>query len=182
MLKGWDCICAKSSSRNTEHEGLAIHCPSECTKGCCFLNPSAYQRCTACSPTRNCHPEAEIMAGQPQSKRHHGQRWSLKLCRRQRLFTTCSHGDTRMKPSSLQAQGLCSVTKYAVSLSLSLSIQCNKGIAVQGGRGGLRREYFAVGYFALQIHAKLLHIFRPLCEIKPLQKLAKCLVQQLPEH
>ena len=72
--------------------------------------------CTACSLTHHCHPEAESMAGQPQSKHNHGQRCSLLLCRRQRLFTTCSHWDTGIKIPAFTPKAYAPMNKCTLSL------------------------------------------------------------------
>ena len=52
-----------------------------------------------------------------------------------------------------------------------------------GGGGGFAAGIFRRGILRVSNSCEISHIiFRPLCGIKPLRNLAKCLVQQLPEH
>ena len=54
---------------------------------------------------------------------------------------------------------------------------------VQAGGGDFAAGLFRRGIFRISNSCEISHvIFRPLCKINPLRNLAKCLVQQLPEH
>ena len=53
----------------------------------------------------------------------------------------------------------------------------------EGGGGGTSAGILRRGIFRVSNPCEISHtIFRRLCEINPLRNLAKCLVQQLPEH
>ena len=54
---------------------------------------------------------------------------------------------------------------------------------ITGGGGNFTAGVFRRRIFCVSNSCIISHdIFRPLCEINPLRNLAKCFVQQLPEH